>query len=273
MAKTESRHLVTPRDLEILAALDRTPLTALQLLKLSGTFEQAFGSERMVRERLQSLCAAGWTRSAYYATAMQGAAPKYFFLTAVGYALVHGHQVEIPSRRSFAPLPVTRHRHSRALADFVVQLYVTAHAANFHVENYYPENVLRLSIDGESLCPDGAFELRTPDGEQYNFVVEIDCSTERVASTRDVDSWQRKIRLYDRLQDLNLPHRFRVLALCTGGRERLRHILADGGNSFSQSPTGVVVWDAAARNFSRTPIRCAQRFLRITCMRAVALVP
>ena len=115
MAKNESRHLVTPRDLEILAALDRTPLTALQLLKLSGTFEQSFGSERMVRERLQALCAAGWARSAYYATAMQGAAPKYFFLTAVGYALVHGHQVETPSRRSSACplLAVTRHRHSR----------------------------------------------------------------------------------------------------------------------------------------------------------------
>jgi hypothetical protein len=138
MAKTASRHLVTPRDLEILAALDRTPLTALQLLKLSGMFAQPFGSERMVRERLQSLCAAGWARSAHYATADQGAAPKYYFLTLVGCSLVHGPNATSPPKRSFLPLPVTRHRHSRALADFVVQTYLATHAVDIGVANYYP---------------------------------------------------------------------------------------------------------------------------------------
>jgi len=272
MAKSTVRHVVTPRDLEILTALDRTPLTALQLLELSRTFDHAFGSERMVRERLQALCAAGWARSAHYATAVQGAAPKYYFLTTVGYSLVHGPNAASAPKRSFVPLPVTRHRHSRALADFVVQMYVAAHAANILVENYYPENLLRLTVDGESLCPDGAFELRTTDGKQYNFVVELDCSTERVASTRDADSWQRKIRLYDRLQDLNHPNRFRVLVLCTGGRERLRHILATAATLF-RNPQRALLYGVPLPEFLSQADSLRTKCFRDHLQRAVALVP
>ena len=224
------------------------------------------------RERLQALGAAGWVRSAHYATIVQGAAPKYYFLTATGFALLHGPDVTPASKRAFAPLPVIRHRHSRALADFVVQLYVAAHGTNLHVENYYAENLLRLTVDGESLCPDGAFEIRTPDGKQYNFVVEVDCSTERVVSTRDVDSWQRKIRLYDRLQDLNHPHRFRVLVLCTGGQERLRRILTTAA-TLCRNPQRTLLYGSTLAEFVahadalRTEIFCDH------LQRAVALVP
>lgn len=211
--------------LAILSACSSVMVTALQILKLSGTFEQPFGSERMVRERLQSLGAEGWVRSSYYAMAAQGAAPKYYFLTATGFAMLHGPDVLPVGKRSFAPLPVTRHRHSRALADFVVHTCVAAHASGARLANFYPENRLQLHVDGETFSPDGAFELHTPSGSQLNFVLEIDCGTERVISPHDVDSWQRKIRLYDRLQDLNHPHRFRVLVVCTGGRQRIDHIL------------------------------------------------
>ncbi len=43
--------------------------------------------------------------------------------------------------------------------------------------------------------------------------------------TKDADSWQRKIRLYDGLQNQSYPHRFRVLIVTTRSRDRLQHIL------------------------------------------------
>ena len=67
--------------------------------------------------------------------------------------------------------------------------------------------------------------MHTLDGQQFNFLVELDNGTERVRSDKDADSWQRKIRLYEQLQDQTFPHRFRVLVVTTRSRERLDHIL------------------------------------------------
>src|SRR5437870_12163787 len=80
--------LHTQRDSEILAALDRTPLTARQILKLSRTFAVPFTDERRVRERLQLLCAARRVRQFVYATAGQGA-PAYYVLSPLGFKLLH----------------------------------------------------------------------------------------------------------------------------------------------------------------------------------------
>jgi hypothetical protein len=68
MATARPNYVPTDRDLAVLAALDRCPLTAPQLLKLSGTFDHPFSSERSVRERLFALCRAGLAHAAYYAT-------------------------------------------------------------------------------------------------------------------------------------------------------------------------------------------------------------
>src|SRR5258708_4065890 len=84
MPTTSRPSLLTPRDLEILTALDHCPLTALQLLRLSQTFVRPFTGERRVRERLHVLCAAGRTRRWQYATAGTGA-PGYYTLTPLGY--------------------------------------------------------------------------------------------------------------------------------------------------------------------------------------------
>ena len=65
--------LVTDRDLEILAALARFPLTALQLLKLSRIFAAPFAEERRVRERLQKLAAGDLVRRFRYLIAGPGA--------------------------------------------------------------------------------------------------------------------------------------------------------------------------------------------------------
>jgi hypothetical protein len=217
----------------VLSAIGRVPLTAPQLLKLSATFEQPFGSERMVRERLQALGAAGWVRWSRYATISGGAAPKYFFLSPRGYRLLHGPEA-VPPKRTCLPLPITRHRHTQALAEFLVHLTTAAHAQDIRLVNFYGENTLRLNVDGESLFPDSAFDLELPasaldpelpDSRQFHFLVEIDRSTERIWSPQDLDSWQRKVRLYDRLQDMNAPDRFRVLVVGTRSRQRVEHIL------------------------------------------------
>jgi hypothetical protein len=271
MAKIAQQHVVRPRDLEILAALDRTQLTALQLLKLSRTFVEPIGSERMVRERLQALCDAGWVRWAQYATTSQGAAPKYYFLSPTGYAIIYGPDVAAPPKRSFARLPITLHRHSRALAEFVVHTVVAAHVGGIVLENYYRENSLRLAIDGESLTPDAAFELRTPDKRQWNFVVEVDCGTERVESALDADSWNRKIRLYDRLLDLNYPHRFRVLVVCTAGPDRLAHILR-AANKLLRNPLRALLYGVSLDDYLAQPDPLRAACFRDHAERPVALV-
>jgi len=217
--------LLTPRDLEILTALDRTPLTAEQLLKLSRTFPRPFGSDRMVRERLQSLVAARWVRCAHYATASSGASPKYYFLSRTGFHVLYGEAAEPPTKRLFSPLGIARHHHSRALADFVTHTLVAAHQAGVAFTTFYRENTLRISIGDECLYPDCSFQLLLPDGRAFNYLVELDNGTERICSQHDTDSWDRKLRLYNRLQEL-ADERFRVLVVATRSPLRLRHILA-----------------------------------------------
>src|SRR6266436_5899805 len=95
--------LVTPRDRDLFAALDRGPLTVRQLLTLSVTFAYPFTTERRVQERLQKLCAAG--------------------------------------------------------------------------------------------------RVRPPEGPAFAFFLELDNSTESVRSQTNLDSWQRKVRFYERIQD------------------------------------------------------------------------
>src|SRR5262245_11303929 len=120
MTSTQALPSVTSRDFEVLAALDRSPLTAGQLLKLSETFTPPFTTERRVRERLQTLCDCGRVRrSQYYATAGRGA-QNYYTLTRVGYRLLYGDEATPPTKRYFGKIGVANHHHTRSLADFIV---------------------------------------------------------------------------------------------------------------------------------------------------------
>src|SRR5438874_1653170 len=123
---TDSRPLLTERDLDVLTALDHCPMTALQLLRFSRTFSNPFTGERRVRERLQVLCTAGRARRWQYATAGAGA-PGCYSLTLLGYELLHGAGVRPPTRRYFAPVSLNRQPHTHALADFVVHTAVAGH--------------------------------------------------------------------------------------------------------------------------------------------------
>jgi len=226
MQPDEPKRHVTSRDIEILVALDRCPLTVEQLLKLSATFESnPFTSPRSVQERLQKLCAAGWVRRWRYATTTRGAAPHYYKPTLLGYRILYGEGAEPIARRQFQEIAIARHHHTMGLADFIVHTAVAADRRHHRIQGFYRENTLKLAVGSESLFPDCAFELASPKGGQFNFLVELDNSTERVRSENDTESWNRKIRLYDELQEASFPRRFRVLIVTTRSPQRMNHIL------------------------------------------------
>ncbi len=224
MASHTCRTLVTPRDLEILAALDRTPLTAAQLLKLSRTFARPFTTERRVRERLQVLSAADLVLQSQYATCSPGIL-SYYLLTKVGYRLLHSPDASPPTKRYFSPIGIANQYHTQGLADFIVHTAVCAHRAALRLKNFSRENTLRLEAGDQFLWPDCSFQLLRPDGIEFSFFVELDNSTERIRSQKELDSWQRKIGLYDEYQNTSRA-RFRVLIVATRSAERLGNILA-----------------------------------------------
>jgi len=244
------RRIVTERDIDILTALDRVPLTAQQMLRLSETFCQPFGSERSVRERLQTLTEAGWVRSSLYALPSAGGSPKYYLLTRKGYGILYGDDAAPPTKRHFSPLSISRQHHTKALADFLVHTMRGAHRAGVRFTEFYRENTLKLTIGDETLYPDSSFQL--VGGESpFNFLVEIDNHTETIRSDKDTDSWERKLRLYDRLQD-SIQNRFRVLVVTTRSSDRLRHILSTAAHSL-RNPQRRLIYGIDLPSFVKEP--------------------
>jgi len=227
MTNSLRHHHVTPRDHRILAALDIAPLTAKQLRKLSTTWSQPFVALRTLRERLQALSELRLLRIYRYATLYPGQPEQYYVLTREGFQTLHGPDVPPPTKGHFAELAISRQAHSRGLADFLVHMQVAAHRSKVSVSGLYRENSLQLSSGDESVYPDAAFVLVTSEGAEYRFFVEIDCGTERLQSTSSDRTWERKARIYDRVQDEHKENRFRVLIVTVrAGRQRLDHILA-----------------------------------------------
>jgi hypothetical protein len=220
---TAPLRLFTERDREILAALDLVPLTVPQLLKLSETFGQPFTSERRVRERLQQLAETGWVLRWPYATAGPGA-PLYYKPSRMGFALLHGEHARAPTKRAFGPVGLLKQAHTIALAAFMVQTCVAAHRLGYRVTNVYRENTFKLQTGAGTVYPDDSFQIRASHDTAYNFFLEIDCSTERIRSTKDAESWERKLRTYDRWQNQS-TERARVLIVAVRDSDRIAHIL------------------------------------------------
>lgn len=250
MATLSSNLLLTARDLEILTALDRCPLTAEQFLKLSQAFAVPFTKERRVRERLQQLVAAGRVRRWHYHTAGRGAL-GYYTLSRLGHQLLRSDESAPAAKRAFGPVGIVREFHTLRLADFIVHTAVTAHQAGLKLAGFYRENAFCLTVGEESLFPDCAFQLVTPSGFPFSFFVELDNSTEAIRSDKDRDSWERKLRLYDAFQDIT-PVRFRVLVLATRSSERLGHIL-DAAKAILGNPQRGLVYGAYLGAFLKRP--------------------
>src|SRR6266478_8242960 len=132
MATISPLCLVTPRDRDLFQALDRSPLTVRQILRLSASFAYPFTTERRVQERLHRLCAAGRVRRWPYATAGQGAL-SYYTLSPLGYRLLHGHDALPTGRGLFGPVGIARQAHTQALAEVVVQFLLGAHRSSVPV--------------------------------------------------------------------------------------------------------------------------------------------
>lgn len=263
------RRIVTERDIEILTALDRVPLTAQQMLSLSETFSEPFQSERYVRERLQVLCDAGWIRWELYALATGGGSPKYYFLTHTGYRILNGPGALPPTKSQFSPLAISRQHHTRALADFLVHLLRASHRAGLRVTEFYRENTLKLTVGDEALYPDSSFQLIV-DEQPLNFLVEIDNHTETIRSPKDTESWEKKLRLYDRLQD-SIKTRFRVLAVTTRSTDRLRHILSTAAGVF-RNPQRRLIYGIDLPTFIREEEPLHRSVFRDHLGRASALI-
>jgi len=247
MATQSPLCLVTPRDQDLFQALDRGPLTVRQLLKLSSTFGHSFTTERRVQERLQRLCAAGRVRRWRYATAGQGAL-SYYTLSPIGYRLLHGADATISGRGLFGPVGVARQAHTQALAETIVHLFVGANRAGIPIDDFRRENALRLNVGEESLYPDAAFTLPAPTG-RFRFYLELDNRTETVRVGNSLDSWGRKVQFYEKYQDAQAD-RFRVLAITTGGPERLRHML-DCAEELARNPRRSLIYGITCVDFLR----------------------
>jgi len=215
--------ILTQRDLAILGSLSKTPLDARQVLEISSTFSRPFTHERLVRRRLQRLAEAGFASRFHYATFGSGAV-NYYKLAPLGFRMLHGTKTTMPRRRYFKEVSLGLQEHTRSLADFVVRTYVAAHRAGIAVPSFWRENELQLSLGAQKMQPDCAFQLVTATGETYNYLVEIDCCTEPIRSTKQRESLERKIRFFDRYQ-AGTDKRFRVLVLFTKPSSRLHHFL------------------------------------------------
>lgn len=239
---------LTTRDVDVLAALELWPLTAAQLLRLSETFDRPFTDVRRTRARLQELAEAGRVSRHAYATATAGV-PGYYVLTRLGFALLHGADAR-PPKGLFAPVGLSRQRHTHALADLMVQLAVAAHRADLNLSHVARENSVRLEAGGEVVFPDAAFRVTVPGGKHFDFFVELDAATERLRSAdTTLDSLERKVRVYEAYADQS-PLRFRVLLVTTAGRERVRHA-SDLAARLAKNPQRSLVYTAALADVLR----------------------
>ena len=219
---------IGPRDLEILFALDCTPLTTSQLCILSETFNAPFRNEHNLRRRLRKLAQSGLVKSWPYAMVNSGRSPRYFKLTRDGYRLLYGRDARLPQRRYFEEVSHGHHHHQYALAEALVKLAHSGHREGVTVKQFARENSIKLQIGGFTMYPDCAFQLVRSDGRKFHFIVELDNGTERVRTQRDVESIERKLRGYDVHNaqfDAHDPERYLVLFITTRSQQRVTSIL------------------------------------------------
>lgn len=261
--------LITPRDTDILAALERCPLTASQLQKLSGTFEAPFNSDRAVRRRVQILADMGLVRTHQCAVIRRGML-NYYTLAPAGFLALYGSDEPLPHNRLFSAVSLSRLPHTQALAEVIVHTAVAAHRSGIQVSGFCRENSVCLSVGSDSLYPDSAFQLITPDGRAFSILLELDNVTERVRSQRSLDSWERKLRLYEAYQN-HCPKRFRVVVVTTGTMQRVQHILALAGQ-LAQNPERSLVYGITLDHFLETQASLTTRCFLDHRLKTVALV-
>ena len=241
---------LTARDHEILRVVECCPLTVRQLRALSVTFATPFGSERRLQDRLALLTRAGLLHRFRYA-ATDGASQFYHTLSPESWRLLHGQDAELPSPGLFREVGIGRQYHTHRLADFIVRTIVVAHEAQVTIGDFTRENALKLAIAEEHLCPDCSFTLTQPGWPAFRFYVELDNSTEPLTSPTQRDSWLKKLRFYEALQNRSHP-RFRVLGVITRSQHRLTNIAALAA-SVAANPQRSLFYGVYLPDFLRHP--------------------
>jgi hypothetical protein len=204
---SKSATVYTARDQQIHEALALTPLDTRQLVRLSETFNQPFTSDRKLRERMQQHSQAGWVHTFTYATATAGVL-NYYKLSAEGYRILHGPAVLLPKRAAFNEVSLGLQRHTRHLADVIVQTNLHAGRMGLRIFDQRGENQFPLALGDRIQKADYSFRLQTRDGT-YTFYDEIDESTEPITSTKQRESLEGKIRFHEDYQNAT-GERYRV---------------------------------------------------------------
>ena len=176
--------ILSERDSSVLRLLDTTPLTALQLRKVSTTFsEEPFRNERRVRERMQTLTEAGLVRS-WSAAIPGGGAMAYYRLTSEGFRTAFPSEANSPARSSLTEVAPSRVRHAMATADIIVHSLVACHDRGVSVQRITGDGKLTLVIGEYRQQPDFHVQL-TFGGRTFNLVFEVDNATEPLDSKRE----------------------------------------------------------------------------------------
>ena len=228
-----NRLILSARDEALLRLLDHTPATTTLILKASESFPgDAFHDERRVRERLQALAAARFVR-AFPATHGAGGPINWYKLTAEGYRVLHGVEVELPHRSRFEPIAPSRIQHTWALAEVIVQIVVAAHRSRTAMTVFQGDGEAALNTGQQKYRPDCFFQF-TQSGKSFNVYFEIDQSTEPLNS-RAEQSIRTKLIHYEACQDAFIawwkgksrpgPRPFFRVAFLTRSWERAYHIL------------------------------------------------
>ena len=252
--------ILSDRDLALLRLLEATPLTAVQIRKVSQTFSgEPFRDERRVRERMQALASAGFVRS-WFAAIMGGGSMAYYRLTVEGHRAAFPESIESPPRASLSEIAPSRVRHSMITADVIVHSLVAAHDRGVMVARILGDGRLTLQVGEYRQQPDFHLQLAFA-GASFNLVFEIDNATEPLDSRRE-HSIRTKILGYETYQGWvlrlwkesgwNGPRPgFRVVFLTTG-TERANHILWLA-RELARNPDRRLVYATTQDNYLGTP--------------------
>ncbi len=225
---------LSPRDQSLLQLLSWTPATTALLFAASRSFDGGgFADERRLRERLQVLERAGFTRHWSTAT-IGGGLQNYYKLTPDGFQALFGTEATPPPRSFFAEIAPSQLAHTLALAQVIVTTRCAAHDRRIVIERLYRENELTFAVGDAQVQPD-CFVRFTTSGRAFNVAFEIDRSTETIDSPRDT-SLRHRLTTYEAYQTQLLTDwhaggrgwerpRFRVVFL-TLSVARAYHLLA-----------------------------------------------
>jgi len=225
---------LSARDFSLLRLLSWTPATAVLLLRASIAFEgEPFKDERRLRERLQTLSAAGFVRS-WSAAHAGGGLQKYYKLTPLGFERLYGPATTKPPRTFFIEISPSLFEHTLKLAEVIVETARAAHAGRVLIRQLFRENELTFAAGSDRVQPDCFLRLEFCK-KPFNVAFEVDQGTEPLNSGAE-HSIRSKLRIYDAYQETLLAEwlasgkswqrpRFRV-AFLTTSIERVHHILS-----------------------------------------------